>query len=187
MDADDGLNLDPHSPASNPNTEEMEDLLRVEEKILNPPEKINDAPKTGKEGISRLSGAARRRLLHFKAKGLPIEQKFGKTADAKTLQTPTYLKYLSPTCPSVEVQPGTTPARFVEVVAESADHQAEKPMTPRPTGATITWEHRYYSEVTSVARFGKEHHGGHITSVIFATALEFISIELKRQIHTNPG
>ncbi|KAL7744303.1 hypothetical protein ACLKA6_001696 [Drosophila palustris] len=64
MYADDGLDLDPYSPASNLNTEE----------ILNSPEKANEAPKTGKEGRSRLSGAARRRLQHFKAKGLPFEQ-----------------------------------------------------------------------------------------------------------------
>ncbi|KAM8702471.1 hypothetical protein ACLKA7_001802 [Drosophila subpalustris] len=74
MDADDGLDLDPYSPASNLNTEEMEELLRVEEEILNLPEKANEAPKTGKEGRTRLSGAARRRLQHFKAKGLPFEQ-----------------------------------------------------------------------------------------------------------------
>ncbi|KAL7724368.1 hypothetical protein ACLKA6_005832 [Drosophila palustris] len=73
-DADDGLNLNPYSPASNLNTEEMEELLRVEEEILNSPEKANEAPKTGKEGRTRLSGAARRRLQHFKAKGLPFEQ-----------------------------------------------------------------------------------------------------------------
>ncbi|KAM8702660.1 hypothetical protein ACLKA7_000790 [Drosophila subpalustris] len=72
VDADDGLDLDPYSPASNLNTEEMEELLRVEEEILNSPEKANEAPKTGKEGRTRLSGAARRRLKHFKAKGLPF-------------------------------------------------------------------------------------------------------------------
>ncbi|KAM8702661.1 hypothetical protein ACLKA7_000791 [Drosophila subpalustris] len=44
---------------------------------------------------------------------------------------------------------GTIPARVVEVAAESADQQAETPMTPRPTAATITREHRSYSEVTS--------------------------------------
>ncbi|KAM8701864.1 hypothetical protein ACLKA7_005691 [Drosophila subpalustris] len=74
MDADDGLDLDPYSPARNLNTEEMEELLRVKEEILNSPEKANEAPKTGKEGRTRLRGAARRLLQHFKAKGLPFEQ-----------------------------------------------------------------------------------------------------------------
>ncbi|KAL7726049.1 hypothetical protein ACLKA6_008507 [Drosophila palustris] len=50
MDADDGLDLDPYSPASNLITEEMEELLRVEEEILNSPEKANEPPKTAKEG-----------------------------------------------------------------------------------------------------------------------------------------
>ncbi|KAM8715607.1 hypothetical protein ACLKA7_002627 [Drosophila subpalustris] len=37
--------LDPYSPASNLNTEEMEELLRVEEEILNSPEKPMGYPK----------------------------------------------------------------------------------------------------------------------------------------------
>ncbi|KAL7726050.1 hypothetical protein ACLKA6_008508 [Drosophila palustris] len=46
-----------------------------------------------------------------------------------------------------------SPARVMEVAAESADQQAEKPMTPRPTAATITREHPSYSEVTSAESF----------------------------------
>ncbi|KAL7726060.1 hypothetical protein ACLKA6_008518 [Drosophila palustris] len=46
-----------------------------------------------------------------------------------------------------------SPGRVMEVAAESADQQAEKPMTARPTAATITREHRSYSEVTSAESF----------------------------------
>ncbi|KAL7723914.1 hypothetical protein ACLKA6_014508 [Drosophila palustris] len=167
MDADDGLDLDPYSPASNLNTEEMEELLRVEEEILNSPEKANEAPKTGKEGRTRLSGAARRRLQHFKAKGLPFEQALALAKQpmqkpCKRLHAETSRKRerSANTTPETNMPKrggatgaGTIPARVVEVATESADQQAEKPMTPRPTAATITREHRSYSEVTSAERF----------------------------------
>ncbi|KAM8702030.1 hypothetical protein ACLKA7_007670 [Drosophila subpalustris] len=45
MDAEDGRDLDPYSPVSNSNTEEMEELLRVEEEILNSPPKAEPASK----------------------------------------------------------------------------------------------------------------------------------------------
>ncbi|KAM8702584.1 hypothetical protein ACLKA7_001920 [Drosophila subpalustris] len=167
MDADDGLDLDPYSPASNLNTEEMEELLRVEEEILNSPEKANEAPKTGKEGRTRLSGATRRRLQHFKAKGLPFEQALALAKQpmqkpCKRLHAETSRKRerSANTTPETNMPKrggatgaGTIPARVVEVATESADQQAEKPMTPRPTAATTTREHRSYSEVTSAKRF----------------------------------
>ncbi|KAL7724938.1 hypothetical protein ACLKA6_007542 [Drosophila palustris] len=152
MDADDGLDLDPYSPASNLNTEEMEELLRVEEEILNSPEKANEAPKTGKEGRTRLSGAARRRLQHFKAKGLPFEQALAlakqpmqKPCKRLNAESSRKRERSANTTPETNMPKrggatgaGTIPARVVEVAAESADQQAEKPMTTRPTAATIT-------------------------------------------------
>ncbi|KAM8714838.1 hypothetical protein ACLKA7_001241 [Drosophila subpalustris] len=167
MDADDGLDLDPYSPASNLNTEEMEELLRVEEEILNSPENANEAPKTGKEGRTRLSGAARRRLQHFKAKGLPFEQALAlakqpmqKPCKRLNAESSRKRERSANTTPETNMPKrggatgaGTIPARVVEVAAESADQQAEKPMTPRPSAATITREHCSYSEVTSAERF----------------------------------
>ncbi|KAM8702142.1 hypothetical protein ACLKA7_005586 [Drosophila subpalustris] len=167
IDADDGLDLDPYSPASNLNTEEMEELLRVEEKILNSPEKANEAPKTGKEGRTRLSGAARRRLQYFKAKGLPFEQALAlakqpmqKPCKRLNAESSRKRERSANTTPETNMPKrggatgaGTIPARVVEVAAESADQRAEKPMTLRPTAAIITREHRSYSEVTSAERF----------------------------------
>ncbi|KAL7731585.1 hypothetical protein ACLKA6_017524 [Drosophila palustris] len=157
MDADDGQDLDPYSPASNPNTEEMEELLRVEEEILNSPEKANEAPKTGKEGRSSLSGAARRRLQHFKAKGLPFEQALAlakqpmqKPCKRLSAESSRKRERSANTTPESNVPKrggatgaGTTPATVME--AEPEDQQAEKPTTPRPTAATIAREHRSYS------------------------------------------
>ncbi|KAL7724366.1 hypothetical protein ACLKA6_005830 [Drosophila palustris] len=158
-DADDGLNLNPYSPASNLNTEEMEGLLRVEEEILNSPEKANEAPKTGKEGRTRLADAysiLRRRdcrlsrHLHWQnsrcknpANAYMLRAR-GKRKDQRTLR-------LRQTCLSVEVQPGLV--QFQPGLWKSQQSQEEKPMTPRPTAATITREHRSYSEVTSAERF----------------------------------
>ncbi|KAL7723353.1 hypothetical protein ACLKA6_012008 [Drosophila palustris] len=56
MDAEDGLDLDPYSPVSNSNTEEMEELLRVEEEILNSPPKAEPAPSQA-EKLKRESSA----------------------------------------------------------------------------------------------------------------------------------
>ncbi|KAL7724919.1 hypothetical protein ACLKA6_007523 [Drosophila palustris] len=167
MDADEGLDLDPYSSASNLNTEEMEELLRVEEEILNSPEKAKEAPKTGKEGRARLNGAARRRLQHFKAKGLPFEQALAlakqpmqKPCNRLNADSSRKRERSANTTPETNLPKrggatgaGTIPARVVEVAAEPADQQAEKPMTPRPTAAIITSEHRSYSEVTSAERF----------------------------------
>ncbi|KAL7724948.1 hypothetical protein ACLKA6_002312 [Drosophila palustris] len=66
--------IDPYSPVSNSNTEEMEELLRVEEEILNSPPKAEPASKADKGDKVRLSGAARKRLAHYLAKGVPLEQ-----------------------------------------------------------------------------------------------------------------
>ena len=54
MDAEDGLDLDPYSPVGSSNTEEMEELLRVEEEILNSPQKADVAPKAAK-GVRALA------------------------------------------------------------------------------------------------------------------------------------
>ncbi|KAM8714863.1 hypothetical protein ACLKA7_001986 [Drosophila subpalustris] len=67
MDADDGLDLDPYSPVGSTNIEEMEELL-------NSPPRAEPTPKDAKGARNRLSGAALKRLKHYKAKGLPIEQ-----------------------------------------------------------------------------------------------------------------
>ncbi|KAM8701575.1 hypothetical protein ACLKA7_011571 [Drosophila subpalustris] len=126
------------------------ELFRVEEEILNSPEKANEAPKTGKEGRTRLSGAARRRLQHFKAKGLPFEQAL---ALAKQPMQKPYKRLPAEssrkrersanTSPETNMPKrggatgaGTIPARVVKVAAESADQQAEKSMTPQPIAAT---------------------------------------------------
>ncbi|KAL7729275.1 hypothetical protein ACLKA6_009727 [Drosophila palustris] len=73
MDAEDGLDLDPYSPFSNSNTEEMEELVRVEEEILNSPPMAEAATKADKGDGVRLSGAARKRLSYYRTKGVPLE------------------------------------------------------------------------------------------------------------------
>ncbi|KAM8701431.1 hypothetical protein ACLKA7_000883, partial [Drosophila subpalustris] len=107
------------------------------------------------------------RLQHFKAKGLPFKQALAlakqpmqKPCKRLNAESSRKRERSANTTPDTNMpkrggatRAGTIPARVVEVPAESADQQAEKPMTPRPTAATITREHRSYSEVTSAERF----------------------------------
>ncbi|KAL7724955.1 hypothetical protein ACLKA6_002319 [Drosophila palustris] len=79
--------IDPYSPVSNSNTEEMEELLRVEEEILNSPPKAEPAPKADKGDKVRLSGAARKRLAHYLAKAKVPEIEAGST-NRKAAQPP---------------------------------------------------------------------------------------------------
>ncbi|KAL7731935.1 hypothetical protein ACLKA6_016985 [Drosophila palustris] len=168
MDAEDGLDLDPYSPVSNSNTEEMEELLRVEEEILNSPPKAEPAPKADKGDKVRLSGAARKRLAHYLAKGVPLEQarvlakqpmptaERGKKAGGslkRERSANTTPEMSLPKRGSAKPGAGATPAKVPETEAGSTNRKAAQPPIPKPTEATGTREHRSYSEVASSDRF----------------------------------
>ncbi|KAM8701466.1 hypothetical protein ACLKA7_000712, partial [Drosophila subpalustris] len=168
MDAEDELDLDPYSPVSNSNTEEMEELLRVEEEILNSPPKAEPAPKADKGDKVRLSGAARKRLAHYLAKGVPLEQarvlakqpmhtaERGKKAGGslkRERSANTTPEMSLPKRGSAKPGAGATPAGVPEIEAGSTNRKAAQPPIPKPTEATGTREHRSYSEVASSDRF----------------------------------
>ncbi|KAL7726559.1 hypothetical protein ACLKA6_010424 [Drosophila palustris] len=168
MDAEDGLDLDPYSPVSNSNTEEMEELLRVEEEILNSPPKAEPASKADKGDKVRLSGAARKRLAHYLAKGVPLEQarvlakqpmptaeRGKKTGGSlkRERSANTTPEMSLPKRGSAKPGAGVTPARVPEIEAGSTNRKAAQPPIPKPTEATGTREHRSYSEVASSDRF----------------------------------
>ncbi|KAL7724910.1 hypothetical protein ACLKA6_020046 [Drosophila palustris] len=168
MDAEDGLDLDPYSPVSNSNTEEMEELLRVEEEILNSPPKAEPASKADKGDKVRLSGAARKRLAHYLAKGVPLEQarvlakqpmptaERGKKAGGslkRERSANTTPEMSLPKRGSAKPGAGVTPARVPEIEAGSTNRKTAQPPIPKPTEATGTREHRSYSEVASSDRF----------------------------------
>ncbi|KAM8714859.1 hypothetical protein ACLKA7_001982 [Drosophila subpalustris] len=168
MDAEDGLDLDPYIPVSNSNTEEMEELLRVEEEILNSPPKAEPAPKADKGDKVRLSGAARKRLAHYLAKGVPLEQARvlakqpmptadrGKKAGGslkRERSANTTPEMSLPKRGSAKPGAGATPAGVPEIEAGSTNRKAAQPPIPKPTEATGTREHRSYSEVASSDRF----------------------------------
>ncbi|KAM8707607.1 hypothetical protein ACLKA7_014698 [Drosophila subpalustris] len=161
MDADDGLDLDPYSPVGSTNTEEMEELL-------NSPPKAEPTPKDAKGARNRLSGAARKRLKHYKAKGLPIEQalamakqplpnprKRPKAGDSlkRGRSANTTPESNMPKRGSAKPGAGATPASVPELKAASADQQAEQPPISRPAARTEPREHPSYSAVTSAEKF----------------------------------
>ncbi|KAL7725126.1 hypothetical protein ACLKA6_000439 [Drosophila palustris] len=157
MDAEDGLELDPYSPVSNSNTDEMEELLRVEEEILNSPPRAEPASKADKGDKVRLSGAVWKRLAHYRAKGVPLKQarvlakqpmrKVERGSKAGSW------KMSLPKRGSAKPGAGATPARVPVIEASSTDRKAAQPPIPRPTEATGTREHRSYSECASSNRF----------------------------------
>ncbi|KAM8702401.1 hypothetical protein ACLKA7_007732 [Drosophila subpalustris] len=163
IDADDGLDLDSYNPVGSTNTEEMEELL-------NSPPRAETAPKAAKGARNRLSGAGRKRLKHYKAKGLPIEQalamakqplpnprkrpnagdslKRGRSANT----TP---ENNMPKRGSAKPGAGATPASVPELKAASADQQVVQPPISRSRSAARTEprEHPSYSAVTSAEKF----------------------------------
>ncbi|KAL7725289.1 hypothetical protein ACLKA6_000706 [Drosophila palustris] len=161
MDADDGLDLDPYSPVGSTNIEEMEGLL-------NSPPRAEPTPKDAKGARNRLSGAARKRLKHYKAKGLPIEQalamakqplpnprKRPKAGDSlkRGRSANTTPESNMPKRGSAKPGAGATPASVPELKAASADQQAEQPPISRPAARTEPREHPSYSAVTSAEKF----------------------------------
>ncbi|KAL7723437.1 hypothetical protein ACLKA6_016076 [Drosophila palustris] len=168
MDAEDGLDLDSYSSVSNSNIEEMEELLRVEEEFLNSPPKAEPASKADKGDKVRLSGAARKRLAHYLAKGVPLEQarvlakqpmptvERGKKAGSslkRERSANTTPEMSLPKRRSAKLGAGATPARVPEIEAGSTNRKAAQPPILKPTEATGTREHRSYSEVASSDRF----------------------------------
>ncbi|KAM8701996.1 hypothetical protein ACLKA7_005517 [Drosophila subpalustris] len=157
MDAEDGLELDPYSPVSNSNTDEMEELLRVEEEILNSPPRAEPASKADKGDKVRLSGAVWKRLAHYRAKGVPLKQArvLAKQPMRKVERGSKAggWKMSLPKRGSAKPGAGATPARVPVIEASSTDRKAAQPPIPRPTEATGTREHRSYSEVASSDRF----------------------------------
>ncbi|KAL7725119.1 hypothetical protein ACLKA6_000432, partial [Drosophila palustris] len=161
MDADDGLDLDPYSPVGSTNIEEMEELL-------NSPPRAEPTPKDAKGARNRLSGAARKRLKHYKAKGLTIEQALAMAKQPlpnprKRPNAGDSLKRGSsanttpesnmPKRGSAKPGAGATPASDPELKAASADQQAEQPPISRPAARTEPREHPSYSAVTSAEKF----------------------------------
>ncbi|KAM8718855.1 hypothetical protein ACLKA7_001547 [Drosophila subpalustris] len=151
MDAEDGLDLNPYSPVINTNTEEMEDLLRKEEEILNSPPKAEPAPRADKGEKVRLSGAARKRLAHYRAKGVPLEQarvlakqpmpkvKRGRKAESslkREKSANTTPEMSLPKRGSANPGAGATPAKVPGIEAGSTDRKAAQPPIPRPTETT---------------------------------------------------
>ncbi|KAL7742854.1 hypothetical protein ACLKA6_016222 [Drosophila palustris] len=145
MDAENGLDLDPYSPVSNSNTEEIEELLRVEEEILNSPPKAETAPKGCRV---RLSGAARKHLSYYRTKGVPLEQALvlarqpipksekGRKAESsrkreRSANTTPETKLAKPG--SAKPGAGNTTARVPEIKAVSTDQKVAQPLTSRPT------------------------------------------------------
>ncbi|KAL7735690.1 hypothetical protein ACLKA6_002567 [Drosophila palustris] len=133
MDADDGLDLDPYSPVGSTNTE-MEELF-------NSPPRAEPTPKAAKGARNRLSGAGRKRLKHYKAKGLPIEQalamakqplpnplKRPKAGDSlkRGRSANTTPENNMPKRGSAKPGAGATPASVPELKAAPADEQAEQ-------------------------------------------------------------
>ncbi|KAL7745060.1 hypothetical protein ACLKA6_008125 [Drosophila palustris] len=143
-------------------------LLRVEEEILNSPPKAEPASKADKGDKVRLSGAARKRLAHYLAKGVPLEQarvlakqpmptaERGKKAGSslkRERSANTTPEMSLPKRGSAKPGAGATPARVPEIEAGSTNRKAAHPSIPKPTEATGTREHRSYSEVASSDRF----------------------------------
>ncbi|KAM8718764.1 hypothetical protein ACLKA7_001471 [Drosophila subpalustris] len=142
-------------PSSNSNTEEIEELLRVEEEILNSPPKAETAPKADIGDRVCLSGAARKRLSYFRTKGVPLEQALvmarqpmPKSEKSRKAESSRKLEISANTTPetnlpkrgSAKPEAGTTPARVPEIKAVSTDQKAAQPLTPRPTETTGTRE-----------------------------------------------
>ncbi|KAL7723868.1 hypothetical protein ACLKA6_002191 [Drosophila palustris] len=133
MDVDDGLDLDPYSPVGSTNTE-MEELF-------NSPPRAEPTPKAAKGARKCLSGAGRKRLKHYKAKGLPIEQalamakqplpnplKRPKAGDSlkRGRSANTTPENNMPKRGSAKPGAGATPASVPELKAAPADEQAEQ-------------------------------------------------------------
>ncbi|KAM8701476.1 hypothetical protein ACLKA7_000667, partial [Drosophila subpalustris] len=126
------------------------------------------ASKTDKGDKVRLSGAAWKRLAHYLAKGVPLEQarvlakqplpkverdkKAGSSLKRERSANTTPEMSLS-NRGSAKPRAGATQARVPEIEAGSTNRKAAQPPISRPTEATGTREHRSYTEVASSDRF----------------------------------
>ncbi|KAL7735694.1 hypothetical protein ACLKA6_002571 [Drosophila palustris] len=138
------------------------------EELFNSPPRAELTPKAAKGARNSLSGAGRKRLKHYKAKGLPIEQalamakqplpnprKRPKAGDSlkRGRSANTTPENNMPKRGSVKPGAGATPASVPELKAASADQQAEQPPISRPAARTEPREHPSYSAVTSAEKF----------------------------------
>ncbi|KAL7724784.1 hypothetical protein ACLKA6_012849 [Drosophila palustris] len=121
------------------------------EELFNSPPRAEPTPKAAKGARNSLSGAGRKRLKHYKAKGLPIEQalamakqplpnprKRPKAGDSlkRGRSANTTPENNMPKRGSVKPGAGATPASVPELKAASADQQAEQPPISRPAART---------------------------------------------------
>ncbi|KAM8707521.1 hypothetical protein ACLKA7_005065 [Drosophila subpalustris] len=104
----------------------MEELLRAEEEIINSPPKAEPAEKDDKV---RLSGGAWKRLAHYQAKGVPLEQARAQTPQLSQSASTTQVKEVSqelPCCSNSIAPSSNTPEEKREIAAGTTSAKAAK-------------------------------------------------------------